>query len=166
MLYHCSFTNLCRRFSFNQVFMLKIPCNWVYLGDFAFFSVSTESPQHCPPNPTPTQLLSRWHLFNWVLAKLRSFCYLPACQTGKKESWRIEEYLHSEYGRLQIVPSDVIRIVLNLHNFDGPIYSSAEKWDTSNVSWVRGLKHSNLYKLTLGVWSQICEMFAFSKVTF
>jgi hypothetical protein len=33
----------------------------------------------------------------------------------KTGTQRIEDYLHSKYGRLQISPHDIIRIVFNLH---------------------------------------------------
>ncbi len=34
----------------------------------------------------------------------------------KKQEQRIEEYLHNKYGRLQIGPHNIIRIVFNVHN--------------------------------------------------
>jgi hypothetical protein len=40
----------------------------------------------------------------------------PQVRQEKSGTQRIEEYLHSKYGRLQIGPHDIIRIVFNLHN--------------------------------------------------
>ncbi len=78
---------------------------------FAFFSVATQRGP-LPPRPH-LKLASDWL---GVGLEQKSFCHWPTCQTGKTGTQRFEEYLHSKYGRLQIDPHYISRIVFNLHD--------------------------------------------------
>jgi hypothetical protein len=81
----------------------------VYNIRYSKFSVSQrENPLLPPPSALP-QLLFRWSDWLGVDLEVRSLCYRPQPLIGNQ---RIEECLHSNFGRILISPLDVIRTIL------------------------------------------------------
>ncbi len=70
------FTDFYKQFSFNQFFMPKTLCSWVYLGDFCIFHCVNPYSIPCPP-----QLLLSRHLGFGL--ELISLTYWPTSQIRK-----------------------------------------------------------------------------------
>ncbi len=69
MLYPCSFYNIFRQFCFDQAFMSKTPCDWMYFGKFPKISSCITREKATPPRPHPLPPTATVHedLIGWVL---------------------------------------------------------------------------------------------------
>ncbi len=115
MFYPCSFYIIIRLFCFDQAFISKTLCDWMYFGRFPLISLCITQEKAPPPAPPPPSHCYCLTGFDWlgVDLEVRSLCYWPTPQTGIQ---RTDQCLHRKYGRIPIGPHDVIRIVLISYN--------------------------------------------------